>query len=72
MKHIFIIETVGTISARDAANLAADIQEVTDKSLGETANFVRHICNENSAIRAMYRLFGADEAQSPDQLGSAK
>lgn len=71
MKHIFIIETADMIDPYTVTELLAKINEAADSVLGET-DVVHHSCNHESAIRATYRLYHADESLSPDQLGSSK
>lgn len=74
MKHIFIVETADDVylSPRDIDVLTIKAQEMVEACVVGHEAFAQSICNQKSAIRAVYAVYGADQTQSPDQLGSAK
>lgn len=75
MKHIFIVETSDDvfIPITKIAEIEAQLDASVEDSIERGKLCVTHaICNVPSAIRGVYRHFGADESLSPDQLGSAK
>lgn len=74
MKHIFIVETADTVylSPPDIDILTAQVEGAVQARLNGYEAFALSICNQRSALRGVYTLYGVDQAKSPDQLGSAK
>lgn len=71
MKHVIMIETVTPIGPFQIDDLRNEFIRITDRILGED-NCLQFIANQNSAIRGVYNLFGADTSKSPDEHQSAK
>lgn len=71
MKHVIVFETATPIGPFQVEDLRYRMGLIGDSVLGED-NFLQVIANQPSAIRGVYRMFSADETQSPDQLQSAK
>lgn len=71
MKHVIVIETVGSIGPSCVDELHYKISRIADALTRENQVTVM-IGNQSSAIRGVYWLYGANESKSPDQLQSAK
>lgn len=76
MKHVFVVETEDFIAPSWIDAIKFELEQSFDDRLqrgGEDKwSFVQSICNQQSAIRAVYRIYGADETKSPDEIGSLK
>lgn len=70
MKHIIVIETVTPIGPFQVDDLRHGVEHLADHLFGDN-NFCQIIANQPSAIRGVYRLYGADENRSPNEHRSA-
>lgn len=73
MKHVFVVETADDdlISPLAIDKLTGVIEIAVEDRVRGIAN-ATSICNQPSAVRAIYRLYQLDQSQSPDQLGCSK
>ena len=72
MKHIFIVETADDvfIPITEISRVESELDAAIEDVIPYGKMCVTYaICNVESAIRAVYRKYGADESKSPDELG---
>jgi len=74
MRHIFVVETAYDVylSPSDIDELTVKVEDLVKQCVDPREAWAQSICNQKSAIRGVYAIYGADQSQSPDQLGVAK